>query len=105
MSPTHDFKFEAPDGKQRKANVLRSDDVMLIAKHISNNEATDFIDWLIYSDNTIDGQSRKKAYTFFESNLIADKDIGTVKALQQIHSHIFGGLYDFEGKIRTKTIS
>ena len=30
---------------------------------------------------------------------------GTVKALQQIHAYLFGGLYDFAGKIRTKTIS
>ena len=40
-----------------------------------------------------------------ESNLIEIKDVGTVKALQQIHGYIFGGLYDFAGKIRTKTIS
>lgn len=40
-----------------------------------------------------------------ESNIIADGDIGTVKALQQIHAYIFGGLYDYAGQIRTKTIS
>lgn len=105
VSPTHDFKFEAPDGKQRKADVLTSDDVSLVVKYIPNNRATKFLDWFTYSENTIDGQSRKKAYTFFESNLIANNDIGTVKALQQIHAYIFGGLYDFAGKIRTKTIS
>ena len=55
--------------------------------------------------DTIDGKSRKIAYTFIERNLMADKDVGTVKALQQIHAYIFGGLYDFAGKIRTKTIS
>lgn len=65
----------------------------------------DFQDWFTYSDNTIDGKSRKKAYTLWESNLVADKDIGKVKALQQIHAYLFGGLYDFAGKIRTKTIS
>jgi len=36
---------------------------------------------------------------------VADKDVGKVKALQQIHAYLFGGLYDFAGKIRTKTIS
>ena len=60
---------------------------------------------LLYDDNSIDGQSRKKAYTFIESNIVADSDVGTVKALQQIHAYILGGLYDFAGKIRTKTIS
>ena len=64
-----------------------------------------FLDWFTYSDNSIDGQSRKKAYTFIESNLVSDNDIGTVKSLQQIHAYIFGGLYDFAGKIRTKSIS
>jgi cell filamentation protein len=28
-----------------------------------------------------------------------------VKSLQQIHAYLFGGLYDFAGKIRTKTIA
>ena len=64
----------------------------------------------VWDDNdprwcTIDGKSKKKAYAFWESNLIADDDIGTTKALQQIHAYIFGGLYDFAGKIRNKTIS
>lgn len=64
-----------------------------------------FLDWFTYSDNSIDGQSKKKAYSFFESNLIAESDIGTTKSLQQIHAYIFGGLYDFAGKIRQKNIS
>ena len=29
----------------------------------------------------------------------------TITCLQQIHSFIFGGLYDFAGKIRTKNIA
>ena len=58
-----------------------------------------------FNENTIDGKSRNIAYTLWESDLVADKDVGKVKALQQIHAYIFGGLYDFAGKIRTKTIS
>ncbi len=105
VSVTHDFKFEAPDGKERTADALDSNCVQIVAKSIPNSRAMDFLDWFIYSDNTIDWQSRKKAYAFWESNLIADKDVGKVKSLQQIHAYIFGGLYDFAGKIRTKTIS
>ena len=105
VSNTNQLKFEAPDGKQRKADVLDAEGVQKLAKSIPNNKAADFLDWFTYSDNSIDGQSRKKAYDLWESNLIADKDIGTIKALQQIHAYIFGGLYDFAGKIRTKTIS
>ena len=105
VSVTHEFKFEAPDGKKRAADALDNECVEILAKHYPNNRANAFLDWFTYSDNTIDGQSKKKAYTFMESNIIADGDIGTVKALQQIHAYIFGGLYDFAGQIRTKTIS
>lgn len=105
VSVTNQFKFEAPDGKQRAADALDASCVQTLAKHYPNNRANAFLDWFTYSDNTIDGQSRKKAYTLWESNLVADKDVGTVKALQQIHAYLFGGLYDFAGKIRTKTIA
>lgn len=29
---------------------------------MSNQKAMAFLDWLTYSDNTIDGQSKRKAY-------------------------------------------
>ena len=105
VSVTHKFKFESPDGKKRKADALDYDAVQTLAKNYPNNNAAKFLDWFNYSDNTIDGQSKKKAYTFLQSNLVKDEDVGTIKALQQIHAYIFGGLYDFAGKIRTKTIS
>jgi cell filamentation protein len=31
--------------------------------------------------------------------------VGTIKGLQQIHSYLFGGLYDFAGQIRTLNIT
>lgn len=105
VSTTHGFKFEAADGKQRIADVLNSEGVILLAKHYPNNKASKFLDWFTYSDNTIDGQSRKKAYTLFESGLLSSLEPGTMKCLQQIHAYLFGGLYDFAGKIRTKNIS
>ena len=105
MSPTHGFKFEAPDGKQRIADVLNSDGVIILAKHYPNNRASKFLDWFTYSDNTIDGQSRKKAYTLFESGLLNSLEPGSMKCLQQIHAYLFGGLYEFAGQIRNKNIS
>ena len=56
------------------------------------------------TDNTIDGRSKKKAYTIIDSGLLDSMEPGTVKCLQQIHAYLFGGLYDFAGQIRTKTI-
>ncbi|MCR5646147.1 MAG: Fic family protein [Bacteroidales bacterium] len=105
VSITHDFKFMAPDGKQRAADALDAEGVQTLAKNYPNNRANAFLDWFIYSDNSIDGQSKKKAYTLIESGILDSMNPGTVECLQQIHAYIFGGLYDFAGKIRTKTIS
>lgn len=105
VSTTHDFKFEAPDGKKRKADVLDDHGVQMLAKHYPNNRANEFLDWFTYSDNTIDGQSRKKAYDLFESGMLSKLEPGSIKCLQQIHGYIFGGLYDFAGQLRTKNIS
>ena len=99
------LKLTSADGKRYATDCFMQNDITALVKLIPSSRAMDFLDWFTYSDNTIDGQSRKKAYTFWESNLVADKDVGTVKALQQIHAYIFGGLYEFAGKIRTKTIS
>lgn len=105
VSTTTQLKLRAPDGKLRLADTLDSEGVISLAKHFPNNKAVKFLDWFTYSDNSIDGQSKKKAYSFFESNLIKEEEIGTTKSLQQIHAYIFGGLYDFAGQIRQKNIS
>ena len=104
VSATTQLKLTAADGKKYNTDVISQADVSKLAKAIQNSQATDFLDWFTYSDNSIDGQSRKKAYTLWESNLVQSKDVGKVKSLQQIHAYLFGGLYDFAGKIRTKTI-
>ena len=105
VSATNRFKMQAPDGKQRLTDALDSEGVILLAKNYPNNRANDFLDWFTYSDNTIDGQSKKKAYQLFESRLLKTAEPGSVKCLQQIHAYLFGGLYDFAGQIRTKNIS
>ena len=105
VSGTHGFKFTAPDGKRRLADVLDDNGVRMLAKHYPNNRANEFLDWFTYSDNTLDGQSRKKAYMLFESGMLSKLEPGSIKCLQQIHAYIFGGLYDFAGQIRTKNIS
>ena len=105
VSVTHDFKFMAPDGKKHAADALDDAGVQMLAKHYPNNRANNFLDWFTYSDNTIDGQSRKKAYALYESGLLKSLEPGSVKCLQQIHAYLFGGLYDFAGQIRSKNIS
>lgn len=105
VSATNQLKLKAADGKFYNTDVMDMDSVRKLALAFPNNRSISFIDWLTSSDNSIDGQSRKKAYTLFESNLLDSIPIGTIKGLQQIHNYLFDGLYDFAGRIRTKTIS
>ena len=99
------FKLLAPDGKRRSMDCLDGDGVVELAKKFPGTKATGFLDWFLYSDNTIDGQSKKKAYALFESGLLQSLEPGTVKCLQQIHAYLFGGLYEFAGQIRSVNIS
>ena len=105
VSLTTQLKLLAPDGKRRMTDVLDSEGVIRLAKQFPNTRAGKFLDWFTYSDTTIDGQSKKKAYTLFESGVIDSMEVGTTKGLQQIHAYLFGGLYDFAGKIRQVNIA
>lgn len=61
-----------------------------------------FLDWFLYSDTSIDGQSKKKSYTLFDNNLINEFEVSATKGLQQIHAYLFDSLYDFAGQICKK---
>ena len=104
-SVTTQFKFTAPDGKKHAANVLDYDGIIELAKNFPAKQANRFIKWFTYSDETIDGKSRSKAYVLFDSSLLDTIEVGTVKGLQQIHGYLFGGLYDFAGQIRDVNIA
>jgi len=53
----------------------------------------------------IDKESLKKAYLLIETGEIDKIEVGTLHGLNQIHSYLFKGLYDFAGEVRTKNIS
>ena len=99
------LKLPAVDGKRYATDCFAQEDIIEVVKTLPAKNTVAFLDWFTYSDNTIDGQSRKKAYTFWESNMISDAEVGTVKALQKIHAYLFGGLYEFAGKIRQVNIA
>ena len=105
VSETNQLKLTAPDGKRRNTDVLDNLGVLALAACFPNTKASRFIAWFTNSDETIDGKSKSKAYSLFESSLIDSIEVGTVKGLQQIHAYLFGGLYDFAGHIRTVNIA
>ena len=99
------LKLTAGDGKKYATDCFIQDDIIALVKAIPSKKGTDFLDWFTYNDNTIDGQSRKKAYSLFESGILNNLEPGSIKCLQQIHAYLFGGLYDFAGQIRTVNIA
>lgn len=105
VSVTTQLKLLAPDGKKRLADMLDYSGIIALGKTFPGTKANRFIEWFTYSDESIDGKSKTKAYALFESSFVNSIEVGTTKGLQQIHAYLFGGLYDFAGQIRQKNIS
>lgn len=105
VSVTTQLKLIASDGKKYKTDVLDYQGIIDLGKTFPGTKANRFIEWFTYSDETIDGKSKTKAYALFESSFIDNIELGTIKGLQQIHGYLIGGLYDFAGQIRQKNIS
>ena len=104
-SVTTQLKLTAADGKKYLSNTLDYNGVIKLAKIFPSARANRFIEWFTFSDETIDGKSKSKAYALFDSSLLDTVEVGTVKGLRQIHGYLFGGLYDFAGQIRTLNIA
>jgi cell filamentation protein len=105
VSATTQLKILAPDGKRRFSDMLDYNGIIELGKEFPAKKANRFIEWFTYSDESIDGKSKTKAYALFDSSFIDNIEVGTAKGLQQIHAYLFGGLYDFAGQIRQKNIS
>ena len=99
------LKLRSTDGKKYATDCLPQELITNLVLVIPSKKADEFLAWFLYSENSIDGRSRKKAYDLIESGIIDRIEIGTTRGLQQIHSYLFGGLYDFAGQIRNVTIS
>ena len=105
VSATTQLKLLASDGKRYLTDMLDNFGIIALGKEFPGKKATRFIEWFTYSDESIDGKSKTKAYALFESTFISSIEVGSTKGLQQIHAYLFGGLYDFSGQIRLKNIS
>ncbi|MBN1462551.1 MAG: Fic family protein [Paludibacteraceae bacterium] len=105
VSTTTQLKLLASDGKRYLSDMLDYNGIISLGKEFPSKKANRFIEWFTYSNESIDGKSKTKAYALFESSFINSIEVGTAKGLQQIHAYLFGGLYDFAGQIRQKNIS
>ena len=105
VSNTTQLKLVANDGKRYATDMLDYEGIIALGKQFPSKTANRFINWFIYSPESIDGKSKTKAYALFETSFVESLEVGTAKGLQQIHAYLFGGLYDFAGQLRTKNIS
>lgn len=105
VSDTTQLKLLARDGKRYLTDMLDYNGIIALGKEFPGKKANRFIEWFTYSDESIDGKSKRKAYALFESSFINSIEVGTTNGLQQIHAYLFGGFYDFAGQIRQKNIS
>jgi cell filamentation protein len=105
VSLTTQLKLLANDGKRYLTDMLDYKGIIALGKEFPGKKANRFMEWFTFSDDSIDGKSKIKAYALFESSFIDSIEVGTAKGLQQIHAYLFGGLYDFAGQIRQKNIS
>lgn len=99
------LKLYATDGKKYLSDVINENGVRLLLTIIPSKYKKQIAYWITGMLDPLDEQSKKKAYDFYNTNLIDDSEIGKTISLQKIHAYLFEGLYPFAGKIRTKTIS
>lgn len=99
------LKMTASDGKVYDTDCLSIKDLDILLDILPRKRRKILKEWLKGNNDPLDEQSKKKAYDLINSGVIYDIEVGTTKGLQQIHSYLFEGLYDFTGKIRNKNIS
>lgn len=99
------LKMTAADGKLYDTDCLTIKGIDSLLDVLPGKQRLVLKEWLKGNNDPLDEQSKKKAYDLIESGIINDIEVGTTKGLQQIHSYLFDGLYDFAGKIRNKNIS
>ncbi len=99
------LKLYAGDGKKYLSDVINEHGVKKLGLILPSKNNNEFQKWLEGNLDPVDEQSKRKAHTLFESELLDISYVGKTKLLQQIHAYLFEGIYSFAGQIRTKTIS
>ena len=99
------LKLYADDGKKYLSDVMDEAGVKKLGFILPSKNSADFQSWIEGHLDPLDEQSKRKAHTLFESEILDLSLVGKTKLLQQIHAYLFEGLYQFAGQIRIKTIS
>lgn len=105
VTKCNQLKMVASDGKRYLTDCLPQEDLLTLIESTPSKAAIPFAKWLITGEDQLDSKSRDQAYRLWDSSLMQTIEIGSIRGLQQIHSFLFGGLYDFAGKIRTENIA
>lgn len=95
----------ADDNKQYLSDAIDENGIRKLRFIVRSSINPEFESWINGSLDPLDEQSKRKAYQLYKTNLINEDEVGKTISLQKIHAYLFEGLYDFAGKIRTKTIS
>lgn len=99
------LKLFSDDGKKYLNDVIDESGIKKLGRILRSKNNLEFEKWLDGFFDPIDEQSKRKAHALFESDVLDLSLVGKTKLLQQIHAYLFEGLYEFAGRIRTKTIS
>lgn len=105
LSLCRQLKMTAADGKRYDTDCLNQNGINQLLLLLPTKSRLQFSNWIKGMNDPIDEQSKRNAYELYENSILNTAEVGTIKSLQQIHAFLFGGLYDFAGKIRTKNIS
>ena len=105
LSLCRQLKMTAADEKRYDTDCLNQNGINQLLLLLPTKSRLQFSNWIKGMNDPIDEQSKRNAYELYENSILNTAEVGTIKSLQQIHAFLFGGLYDFAGKIRTKNIS
>lgn len=99
------LRLTAADGKSYLSDCIGQKGIDALLLTLPAKHRAEFSDWIAGKNSPLDEQSKRRAYELWDSPILDENLVGTVKGLQQIHAFLFDGLYDFAGKIRSKNIS
>ena len=82
------LKMRAADSKTYNTDCLTEEGINLLLLLLPIKNKLAIQEWIKGKNNPLDEQSKHRAYELFDSDIISNIEVGTVKGLQQIHSFL-----------------